>query len=65
MLKVPKINVTDSVNGAGAKKSPRTVVNGSNVKDAARVDGSGERVDDNRNSCPVLQKMLKPITGSQ
>uniref|UniRef100_A0A8W8KCC8 Paired domain-containing protein n=1 Tax=Magallana gigas TaxID=29159 RepID=A0A8W8KCC8_MAGGI len=65
MLKVPKINVTDSVNGAGAKKSPQTVVNGSNVKDAARVDGSGERVDDNRNSCPVLQKMLKPITGSQ
>lgn len=65
MLKVPKINVTDSVNGAGAKKSPQTVVNGSNVKDAAKVDGSGERVDDNRNSCPVLQKMLKPITGSQ
>jgi hypothetical protein len=61
MLKVPKINVADSLKTAGAKKSPQTVVNGANIKDTAKVDGSGEQVDDNRNNCPVLQKMLKPI----
>lgn len=61
MLKVPKINVADSLKTTGAKKSPQTVVNGANIKGTAKVDGSGEHVDDNRNNCPVLQKMLKPI----
>lgn len=64
MLKVPKISVTDSLKETGVRKSPQTVVNGSNVKNANKGDGSGERVDDNKNNCPVLQKMLKPITGS-
>ncbi|XP_062590462.1 uncharacterized protein LOC134252050 isoform X2 [Saccostrea cucullata] len=62
MLKVPKISVVDSVHTKGAKKSPQTVVNGTNAKDSAKMDGSGDHVDDNRNSCPVLQKMLKPVS---